>query len=277
MYDNFLKKVKDNVRIALDEDIGPGDITSALLPEGKEITVVILARETCILAGRQWFEQCFYMLDDTIQIDWFFKDGDKIAENTKIATLSGQSRIMLTAERTALNFLQTLSAVATSTHVYVQAMKGKATLLDTRKTLPGLRLAQKYAVTCGGGENHRMGLFDAFLIKENHIRASGGLVQAIENAKKMNQAVKIEVEVETVAEYIAASKACPDVIMLDNFELKDIKDVVRLNKHSSIKLEVSGNINLHNIAKLAETGVDYISVGRITKSIEAIDLSMLIV
>jgi len=230
-----------------------------------------------LVCGQLWVNEAFYQVDNKIDIDWRVSEGEWIAAPTTLCTIHGRACSILTAERTALNFLQTLSATATKTHQYVQKLKGSQTrLLDTRKTLPGLRFAQKYAVHCGGGVNHRMGLFDAFLIKENHIKACGSVANAIALARKSHKNLLVEIEVETLDELREAFDARPDRILLDNFSQDMLIQAVKLNQPKQCDLEASGGITLHNIAEVAKTGVDFISVGTITKSIQAIDLSLLI-
>lgn len=267
-----------DVQAALDEDLGglpaeQGDITAQLIPAGQQITAHIITREPCVLAGTAWAEATFAELSSAITIDWQAQDGDQLTANDTLCTLQGPARALLTGERTALNFLQTLSATATHTAQCVAALGNSNTrLLDTRKTLPGLRLAQKYAVTCGGGKNHRIGLFDAFLIKENHILACGGIAQAVAAAKAMQKNVQVEVEVENLDELQQALDAKADIVMLDNFTLDTLKKAVVINAGRA-RLEVSGNIELPRLTALASIGVDYISSGALTKHIRAIDLS----
>lgn len=268
--------IKENIKTALTEDLGEGDVTSHLIPASKNLNAALLARDTFVLAGGPWFDASFHALDDAISIQWRFEEGQWVNKGEVIATVSGNARHILSAERTALNFLQLLSGVASTVRQYQDAVQGKVILLDTRKTIPGLRLAQKYAVRCGGGRNHRLGLYDAFLIKENHIKAQGSISKAIGLAKQMREDLKIEVEVETLEELEEAIQAKPDVIMLDNFDIAMIKEAVRINRAHDLKLEASGNITLDNIAAIAETGVDYISIGRLTKTVKAVDLSLLI-
>lgn len=265
------------VRLALLEDIGSGDITAELIPENKIVTAQVITRESAIVCGVEFVNEAFRQVDATLVVIWFVKDTEKVVANQKLFEVKGCARSILTAERTALNFLQLLSATATTTSHYVEKIQHTQTkLLDTRKTLPLYRQAQKYAVKCGGGENHRMGLYDMFLIKENHIAACGSITKAIEKARALHSDKKIEVEVENLTEYQEALTARPDIIMLDNFSIEDIKTAVA-QKHGAIKLEISGNVTLDNIADYAALGVDYISVGAITKNIRAIDLSMRVV
>ncbi len=262
------------VKAALLEDIGSGDITAELIPLEKQCRAQVITREPAVICGIDWVNEVFKQVDEKIVVIWQVKDGDHVKANTLLFKLEGPARSILTAERTALNFLQLLSATATTTSHYVARIKHTTTkLLDTRKTLPLYRQAQKYAVKCGGGENHRMGLFDMFLIKENHIAACGSITKAIEKARALHSNKKIEVEVENLAEYDEALAANPDIIMLDNLSMEDIK-IAAMKKHENIKLEISGNVNIDNIAHYAALGVDYISVGAITKHIKAIDLSM---
>ena len=266
--------IQKQVDISLQEDIGSGDITATLIPEYQTMTVSVIAREAGILSGSPWFDMVFHQLDSEITIQWKIKEGANFKEGDTLVILSGNARKLLSGERAALNWLQLLSGIATQTRQYVDALSGTTTqLLDTRKTQPGLRYAQKYAVRCGGGCNHRMGLYDMFLIKENHIAACGGIAAAVEVAKRHHPGKPIEVEVESLEEFQQAVNAGVDRIMLDNFSLEMIKTAVTL-KPSSILLEVSGNVSLDNIYELAETRVDYISVGALTKHVKSIDFSM---
>ena len=267
--------IQDAVKTALLEDLGGpdctmGDITANLIPEPQQITVNIITRENCVVAGKEW-------VNETTDIKWYVEDAQHVKADTVLCQISGNARVILTAERTALNFLQTLSGTATVVADYVQALGTSETkLLDTRKTLPGLRLAQKYAVTCGGGKNHRIGLFDAYLIKENHILACGSIANAIGKAREMHPDIPVEVEVENLDELQQALDAKADIIMLDNFSLEDTRNAVALTNGAS-KLEVSGNITKERIAELAQVGVDYISSGALTKHVQAIDLSLRVV
>ena len=264
----------ENVNAALAEDIGSGDITAGLINDSTRINARVITREAAVIAGQQWVNAVFKSLDKTILVDWKVKDGDVVEANQILFSISGPARPILTGERTALNFLQMLSATATTTHSYVQRiMHTSCKLLDTRKTLPGLRLAQKYAVSCGGGKNHRLGLYDAFLIKENHIAACGGIQKAVERARNDHPGRTIEVEVENLDELDQAQGAGANVIMLDNFSVDLMKQAVQ-RRLSNVKFEASGNVNLDTISAIAETGVDFISVGALTKHIQAIDLSM---
>ena len=265
------------IQWALLEDLGNGDVTADLIPKEAQSKAAILCREDAILCGTAWVDETFHQVDPTIKINWFYNDGDNVVANSVLCELSGQSRALLSAERVALNFLQLLSATATLTAVYVKAIAdSQAKVLDTRKTIPGLRTAQKYAVTCGGGSNHRIGLYDRVLIKENHIMAAGSIGKAVSQAKILHSSLLIEVEVETMDELKQAQRAGADIIMLDNFNLDDMHTAVIDNKklNSNIKLEASGGVNLETIQAIAKTGIDYISVGEITKNIAAVDLSM---
>ena len=263
-----------SVQQALLEDIGTGDVTADLIAEDSQSEATVICREDAVLSGRAWFDEVFKQVDASVKVEWHFNDGDNVPADAILCNLSGSSRSLLTGERTALNFVQTLSATATATNAFVKLIKGtKADILDTRKTLPGLRLAQKYAVTCGGGANHRVGLYDMILIKENHIMAAGSITKAIANARSLHPNIKIEVETETLAEFEEACAADADIIMLDDFDLDTMRKAVQ-NNPKGIPLEASGNVNLDTVVNIAQTGVDRISIGGITKSVEAIDLSM---
>jgi nicotinate-nucleotide pyrophosphorylase (carboxylating) len=258
-------------------EIASNDITAQLIPADTIVTANIICRDDAVISGIAWAEYAFKACDPTLQIQWQVKDGSTISPDTLLVTITGNARAILTAERVALNFLQTLSATATVTKSYVRMLEGSGiTLLDTRKTLPKLRFAQKYAVQCGRGKNHRIGLYDAFLIKENHIFACGGIANAVAQAKVIAADTLIEVEVENLAELEQAINAGADVIMLDNFSTKQIHQAVAINAGKS-KLEVSGNITDARIAELKDTGVDFISSGALTKNIHAIDLSLRII
>lgn len=264
----------DNIRRFLEEDLGSGDITSAILPSASRATANVKAREEIILCGKDWFSNTFWLIDRSVDIQWHFSDGDSISEGAEMCTLNGDAKALLTGERTALNLLQTLSATATIARRYADAVKGTtAKVLDTRKTIPGLRKAQKYAVHCGGCENHRIGLFDGVLIKENHIAATGSIEVAVCRAKQLNPNFEIEVEVENLDELDQALSVKAHRILLDNFDLETLKKAVAINNRQCV-LEASGNVTLENIRKIAETGVDFISVGALTKNIQAVDLSM---
>lgn len=263
-----------NARMALDEDIGTGDITASLIATENMAVARIITRETMILAGTPWADAVFALVDSRISADWVTKEGEAAEAGSTLLTLSGPARTLLTAERPALNFLQTLSGTATRVHQLLPLLEGtSAQLLDTRKTLPGLRIAQKYAVTVGGGKNHRLGLFDAFLIKENHIMACGGIQAAVNKARQTAPGKPVEVEVETMAELELALQAQADIIMLDDFSHADMTAAVQLT-NGKAKLEASGGINSTTLRAVAETGVDYISMGTLTKDVKAIDLSM---
>ena len=268
------QSIQLNIQQALQEDIGDGDITALLTPEDEQATATIISREDMILAGQPWVNALIAAFDPSVQITWLKNDGDLVLANETIFKLAGSARSLLTVERPALNFVQTLSAVATKTAEYVKQLDGLNTkLLDTRKTLPGLRIAQKYAVAVGGGQNHRLGLFDAFLIKENHIMAAGGIAQAIAKAHQIAPGKPVEVEVETWAELDQALEAQADIVMLDNFSQQQMVDAVK-HVAGRCKLEASGNITIANLREVATTGVDYISMGVLTKDVKAVDLSM---
>ena len=265
------------VTIALVEDIGSGDVTAELVPADQRVTGKVISREPAILCGRPWVTEVFRQLDPSVQLTWTADDGDRVAANQTLFEIAGLARPVLTGERAALNFLQLLSGTATATRRYVEAIAGTASvILDTRKTLPGLRTAQKYAVLCGGAQNLRIGLFDQVLIKENHIAAAGSLTEAIRAARRAAGSKKVEVEVETLQEFSEALQAAPDIIMLDEFSLSDMRAAVELNSASDhrVKIEASGRVTLETVRAIAETGVDYISIGSITKHVRAVDLSM---
>jgi nicotinate-nucleotide pyrophosphorylase (carboxylating) len=270
-----------NVAAALDEDLGSGDITAQLIPEHTPARARVITREAGVLCGQAWVEAVFARVrterDEPVSIHWHKQDGDALRPEDLLFELSGPARLLMSGERAALNFVQTLSATATVTAHYAGLIAHTSTrLLDTRKTLPGLREAQKYAVLCGGGHNHRMGLYDAFLIKENHIMTCGSIARAIAAARTLAPGKPVEVEVESLAELEQALGAGADIIMLDNFSLEDMqRAVARCN--GGAKLEASGNISQHNIATIAQTGVDYISIGALTKHVQALDLSMRVV
>ncbi|MFO1421106.1 MAG: carboxylating nicotinate-nucleotide diphosphorylase [Candidatus Competibacteraceae bacterium] len=262
------------VALALAEDVGAGDLTAALIPEDARAEATVISRETAVLCGVAWFDTVFRQLDPRATVDWRAADGDRIEPNQVLCTLLGPARALLTGERTALNFLQMLCGTATLARRFADTVAGTgATILDTRKTLPGLRLAQKYAVRCGGCRNHRIGLFDAVLIKENHIMAAGSITQAIAAARRLHPGVTVEVEVENLAELEEALAARPDIVMLDNFDLATMTEAVRI-AGGRVKLEASGNVNFDTVRQIAETGVDYISIGGLTKDVRAVDLSM---
>lgn len=268
------QSIQINIQQALQEDIGEGDITALLTPEEEQASATIISREDMVLAGQPWVNALIQAYDPAIQVTWLKNDGDRIASDEAFLQLAGSARSLLTVERPALNFIQTLSAVATKTADYVKQLDGLHTkLLDTRKTLPGLRIAQKYAVAVGGGQNHRLGLFDAFLIKENHIMAAGGIVQAIAKAHSIAPGKPVEVEVETWEELNQALEAKADIVMLDNFSQQQMIDAVK-HVAGRCKLEASGNITIENLREVASTGVDYISMGVLSKDVKAVDLSM---
>ncbi len=262
------------VALALAEDVGAGDLTAALIPEATQAEATVISRETAVLCGTAWFDAVFQQLDANIVTDWRAVDGDRIEPDQMLCVLSGPARALLTGERTALNFLQALSGTATLARRYADLVADTgAVILDTRKTLPGLRLAQKYAVRCGGCQNHRIGLFDAVLIKENHIMAAGSIGQAIAIARHLHPDVTVEVEVENLTELEEALAARPDIVMLDNFDLATLAVAVRIADRQ-VKLEASGNVNFDTVRPIAETGVDYISIGGLTKDVRAVDFSM---
>ena len=268
------QSIQLNIQQALQEDIGDGDITALLTPEDEQATATIISREDMILAGQPWVNALIAAFDPSVQITRLKNDGDLVLANETIFKLAGSARSLLTVERPALNFVQTLSAVASKTAEYVKQLDGLNTkLLDTRKTLPGLRIAQKYAVAVGGGQNHRLGLFDAFLIKENHIMAAGGIAQAIAKAHQIAPGKPVEVEVETWTELEQALEAKADIVMLDNFSQQQMIDAVK-HVAGRCKLEASGNITIANLREVATSGVDYISMGVLTKDVKAVDLSM---
>ena len=265
--------VAADVARALDEDIGRGDVTAALLPDIPD-TAYLLCKEPAVVCGRPWFDACHRRVDPDVVIAWHVAEGDRVRAGTVVATLEGRARALVTGERAALNFLQTLSGTATITADYVDAVRGTGVrILDTRKTIPGLRIAQKYAVRAGGGENHRMGLYDAVMLKENHVRAAGSLAGAIRNARKAQPALPLIVEVETLAQLDdALAEGCAR-ILIDEFSPADRREAVR-RAAGRIPLEVSGGVDLHTVRAIAEDGVNYISIGGLTKHVRAIDLSM---
>lgn len=266
--------VSADVRRALAEDFGSGDVTADLLPPQAQARARVIVREAAVICGRPWFDACFSELDPQVEIDWQIAEGARIEADGIVCDLRGHARALVGAERSALNFLQTLSGTATIAAQYADAVLGaRATILDTRKTVPGLRLAQKYAVRCGGAANHRIGLFDAILIKENHIAAAGSLTAAVSAARARHPHLLLEVEVENFDELDAALAADADRILLDEFSLDDIRRAVK-RVAGRVQLEVSGSVSLDRVRDLAETGVDYISVGALTKHVRAIDFSM---
>lgn len=265
--------VRDDVRRALAEDIGPGDVSSALLPDVAD-TAYLLCKQEAVVCGRPWFDACHQALDPQVSIHWRVAEGDRVQAGTVLATLSGRARALVSAERTSLNFLQTLSGTATVTAAYVQAVRGTGTrILDTRKTIPGLRLAQKYAVRCGGGHNHRIGLFDMVMLKENHVRAAGGIAAAMRAARTMHPDLPLVVEVETLDELRQALAIGCTRILIDDFDPAMRRDAVRIAA-GRVPLEVSGMVDLSTVRAVAEDGVDCISIGALTKHVQAVDLSL---
>ncbi|KGM07018.1 Quinolinate phosphoribosyltransferase [decarboxylating] [Methylophaga thiooxydans] len=266
--------IESQVKLALLEDIGQQDLTADLIPIDAMVTATLITRENATLCGKNWFASVFAQLDKNIVIEWHAADGDKLTANSTICTLKGPARAILTGERTAMNFLQTLSATATRASQYASAVSGlPVRVLDTRKTLPGWRIAQKYAVRCGGCFNHRFGLYDGILIKENHINAAGSIAAAVSQAKALHPTISVEVEVENNKELEQALSAKADIVLLDNFDIEQLQQAVSINNGQAL-LEASGNVNLKTIRDIAETGVDRISVGALTKDINAIDLSL---
>lgn len=281
----FQQDVSRAVRAALLEDLGDAlttldqpdasaDITAQLIPADRLSSARVITREAGVFCGQPWVDEVFAQLGGEVKVEWLVQDGERLSPNQELFRLHGPARLLLTGERNALNFVQTLSGVATLTARYVAELEETGCrLLDTRKTIPGLRSAQKYAVTCGGGKNHRIGLFDAYLIKENHILACGGIAGAIQEARRFNPEKPVEVEVESLTELEQALTAGADIVMLDNFDLAMMREAVAINQGRA-KLEVSGNVTLETLAEFAATGVDYISVGALTKHVRALDLSM---
>ncbi|MEJ2418041.1 MAG: carboxylating nicotinate-nucleotide diphosphorylase [Exilibacterium sp.] len=271
---NLVTDVQNGVKIALAEDIGPGDITVGLIPATVQAQATVITREDCVMCGAAWVKEVFRQLDPDVAVELYFEDGDRVSANSRLFNLSGCARSLLTGERTALNFLQLLSGTATACRHYADLVAGTGVkLLDTRKTIPGLRTPQKYAVACGGCYNHRMGLYDAFLIKENHIAACGGIAAAVTTAKRQSPGKTVEVEVESLAQLEEALAARADVIMLDNFSLENMAAAVKVNSGRA-KLEASGGVTDGTLRAIAETGVDFISIGVLTKDCRAVDLSM---
>ena len=265
--------IPKNIDLFLSEDIGSGDITATIIPETAQAYAEVITREIMVMCGQAWFNAVFAQLNSNMVINWLVAEGDFVTENTLLCTVQGQARALLTGERTALNLVQLLSATATVAKQYADVVAGTGCkVLDTRKTIPGLRDAQKYAVACGGAYNHRIGLYDGVLIKENHIMAAGSITKAIQVARQLTS-VPVEVEVETMTELTEALAAKPDRIMLDNFSLEDLRTAVALTG-GKVELEASGNISIETIKAVAETGVDYISIGALTKHVKAVDLSM---
>jgi nicotinate-nucleotide pyrophosphorylase (carboxylating) len=266
--------IDTDIERAFAEDLGTGDATAELLPADAQAEAALTCREDAVLAGGAWFDACFRKLDPAVAIQWHARDGERVAAGSVICRLRGRARALVSAERSALNFLQLLSGTATTTAAYVAAVAGTGVrVLDTRKTVPGLRLAQKYAVRCGGGHNHRIGLYDAILVKENHISAAGGIEPAVRAARRLHPSLLLEIEVETLDELRQAIDAGVDRIMLDNFTPATMTEAVAIAA-GRVALEISGNVDLHTIADYARTGVDFISVGALTKHVRAIDLSL---
>ncbi|MFC1747871.1 carboxylating nicotinate-nucleotide diphosphorylase [Pseudomonadota bacterium] len=266
--------IAENVRVALAEDIGSGDLTAALIPVDAFAEAYVISREDAVVCGCAWVDEVFQQLDTRVKVEWKVGDGDSVTADQELFRVYGGARALLTGERTALNFLQTLSGTATEAKRYADAVAGlDVKVLDTRKTIPGLRDAQKYAVRCGGGHNHRHGLYDGVLIKENHILAAGSITSAVEKVRPYAQGKFVEVEAENIDELQEALTAGADVVMLDNFSVEQIREAVAINRGKA-NLEVSGNVSLDGLRQLAETGVDYISTGAMTKHVRAIDLSM---
>lgn len=267
-------EIAHTVATALREDIGLGDVTADLIPDSTQAVATIITREDMILCGVDWFNEVFHQVDPSLKVTWYFKDTDKVPANATLCRIEGKARSMLTAERSGLNFIQTLSGTATQTHQFVQMIAHtRCKVLDTRKTLPGLRNAQKYAVLCGGGSNHRIGLYDRVLIKENHIIAAGSITKAIEQARRLHPTIPVEVETETLKEVAEAIEAKADIIMVDDFNLADMREAV-IFTNDRVPLEASGGVNRDTLIAIAETGVDFVSIGGITKHVRAIDLSM---
>jgi nicotinate-nucleotide pyrophosphorylase (carboxylating) len=273
-----VEQVESDVARALVEDIGSGDVTASLLPDTADVAY-LLCKEDAVVCGRPWFDACHRALDPGVRIDWRVAEGDRVAAGTVLATLEGRSRTLVTAERTALNFLQTLSGTATTTARYAEALRGTGTrVLDTRKTIPGLRIAQKYAVRAGGGENHRIGLYDCVMLKENHVRAAGSIAAAIATARARHPALPLVVEVEDLVQLREALAAGCDRVLIDDFDRESRREAVRIARAAPfdgrIPLEASGSVDLAGLREIAEDGVDYVSVGALTKHVRAIDLSM---
>jgi nicotinate-nucleotide pyrophosphorylase (carboxylating) len=272
------KDIARTVAAALDEDVGSGDLTAALVPAGKQGRATVITREAAVVAGRPYVDEVFRQVDPSVRVEWLVADGDTVQPGQALYRLTGPARSLLTGERTALNFFQALSATATATRRYAEALAGlPCRVLDTRKTLPGLRNAQKYAVRCGGGVNHRFGLYDGILIKENHIIAAGSIGAAVAAARVSSPGVMVEVEVETLDELRQALAAGADMALLDEFSLEDLRAAVALGRahaNGPIKLEASGGVTLESLRAIAETGVDFVSVGSLTKNVRAVDLSM---
>ncbi len=271
---NLPNDLQETVARALAEDIGTGDVTAGLIPADKQAVANVICREEAVICGTAWFDEVFRQLDPSVQVEWQCQDGDKVQADNLLCTLRGSARSILSGERAALNFLQTLSATATATRRYVDLVAHThCRILDTRKTLPGLRTAQKYAVLCGGGTNHRIGLYDRVLIKENHIMAAGSITAAIQQARKLHPGILVEVETENMQELAEAAAAQADIIMLDDYDLSTMREAVRVIA-GEIPLEASGGVSSETVVAIAETGVDFVSIGSITKHVRAVDLSM---
>jgi len=271
---DLASEIREDVAHALAEDIGTGDVTASLVSSTEYAHARVVTREPAVLCGSAWFEQCFYQIDHEVRIQWKARDGERLAGGQIVCEIEGRARSLLTAERSSLNFLQTLSAVATKTRAFVDVVAGtNAAILDTRKTLPGLRYALKYAVRCGGGTNHRMGLYDGVLIKENHIASAGGIGPVLEQARKIAPNLPTEIEVESIDQLKEAIAAGAKLILLDNFDLAGFREAVSVTAGRAA-LEASGGVNLETVRAIAETGVNRISIGSLTKDIRAVDLSM---
>ncbi len=271
---DLASEIRKDVERALHEDVGTGDITASLIPASEKAQARVVTREPAVLSGAAWFEECFHQIDREVGVHWNVRDGDRLVPGQVVCEITGRARSLLTAERSSLNFLQTLSAVATTTRAFVDAIAGtNAAILDTRKTLPGLRYALKYAVRCGGGSNHRMGLYDGILIKENHIASTGGIGPALDQARKIAPDMVTQIEVENIGQLLEAIAAGAKLILLDNFDLAGLREAVRVTAGRAA-LEASGGISLQTVRAVAQTGVNRISIGSLTKDIRAIDLSM---
>ena len=270
----FFNEVRRNVQAAIVEDVGSGDINAALIPTEQMATAHLITRTAGVFCGQSWAEETCRQIDTSITTEWLVHDGQSVTPGDALLVARGPARSLLTCERIMLNFIQLLSGTATAARQYVEAIsETSAQILDTRKTVPGLRIAQKYAVGIAGAKNHRMGLFDAYLIKENHIAAAGGITQSVYAARRQNPHIKIEIEVETISQLLEAIEAAVDMALLDNFSIEGLREAVALSD-GNIQLEASGGITLENVVSIAQTGVNYISVGEITKNIEPMDLSL---
>jgi nicotinate-nucleotide pyrophosphorylase (carboxylating) len=270
--------MEQTVATALREDVGSGDLTAQLIPADRTARATVITREDAVLCGTAWFDEVFRQIDPRVRVAWSARDADRVRADQQLCTLEGPARSLLTGERTALNFLQMLSATATVTRKYVDTVAGtNCRILDTRKTIPGLRVAQKYAVRCGGGTNHRIGLFDAILVKENHIAAAGSIAGAVAESRRLDSKVLLEVEVENLTQLREALDARVDRVLLDNFSLEQLREAVKITRqhaNARTELEASGNLSLETLRAVAETGVDFISAGSLTKHVRAVDLSM---